>query len=215
MNKSLWLGMFIVVFVGSVTIATIMTVNAQDDATVTMQINPGWNLIGTGTDRDQSLFSEAKYIFVYIPVLNKYFPLKPESESEKIKAQNELSAKGLNIESIDQRIRGSYWYYFPTKKTLTVNVYSKKDIRLFSGWNFRYIEPWMAGNKISDISGTCSVKKMYGFDSERQTWKNISLQSNDTLKASEIGAGFLLSVDNECSLGLKTPEMPALPALPN
>ncbi|TSC51924.1 MAG: hypothetical protein LiPW41_691 [Parcubacteria group bacterium LiPW_41] len=183
-----------------------------------LKVSKGWNLL-TSFDTFE-LERDAKYIFHYFPLLNKYVPGKPDlSEGEKKKLLDEYQSKGVSLADLQNsylQITTSRWYYFTENKEYNINISSESpnQWKLFQGWNFKSVTESMVGKSMYDFKGDCNITKYYGFDATNQKW--IPIEGLDRkFKKDEQGVGFLLKVEKNCKLGEFVEVSPEVPALPN
>ncbi|MEK7630219.1 MAG: hypothetical protein AAB432_02440 [Patescibacteria group bacterium] len=205
-----------------------MSVFAQStSSTITKHVYKGWNLLGNGEDFPRPLMEKAQYIFSYVPILNKYYRIKPEltkEEKEKITSElkQALSGSGIDFNYFDRYVRGSYWFYYPEEGDViyTVPKMQKELFAMLTGWNFKFITSDMIGQNFNDITGNCNVKKAYAYDALKATegqnpWQNLIGFYFDKEKGSNVmGHGMIVNVEKNCQFSLKD-QVPALPQLPN
>lgn len=187
-----------------------------------VRVYKGWNLLGNGSDYPRDLINKAEYVYAYIPLVNKYFPLKPElKEDEKNRFIEEIKIfwKGNVEEFYKKYMIGAYWYYFPEDTTVSMDV-SDGDQYLIGGWNFKYVPPFMAGKKFDDITGDCVIQRAFGYDAIKardgnSPWQNLIGFYLPNEKASgTLGQGMVIKVEKACKLGVKN-MAPSIPRLPD
>jgi hypothetical protein len=159
---------------------------------VRIPLKNGWNLItlpGKGALEGGSCSGEP-YAFVYIKEYEKYYSLK---EAKELLGEDGLQ-KYLRLHS--------FWIYSFEDCTLAFRLdeaTSFNEVSLDTGWNFAPITGDMVGRKISDFSGDCEFKKIYGWDAEGQGWEVWG--EGTALSNSDIYKGFIANAEDSCDFG--------------
>lgn len=159
---------------------------------IRISLKNGWNLItlpGKGTLEGGSCSGEP-YAFVYIKEYEKYYSLR--------EARGLLGEEGL----LEYLRLHSFWVYSFEDCALSFNLEestSFNEVSLGSNWNFVPITSDMLGRKISEFSGDCELKKLYGWGADGQNWEKWD--EDTTLSDSDIYKGFVARVESSCDLG--------------
>ena len=181
--------------------------------------------------------------YIYLPALKKYFTEEELEELEKEYRTNPDLKNNADLrdcfseENEFALQKSSKWIY------VKPGVGNKKIIRKFGevqyrnqflnngafrlnkGWNFLFVDAFMVYDddwnenplSLEDMKGNCTFQSAYLWDAQNQQWKAIAnLGDKNILKnGGGVGAGFIVKIANDCSLGYNGGETATPPVLPN
>jgi len=162
--------------------------------TFTYKISKGWNLYSMPgeieAERNNCNSSEWS-LFEYVKETNSFRKVK-----------NPVPGK-------------AYWLYNPGKsceaKVFIRDVITLNELgNVTRAWNFVAVVPEMIGKNINDL-GSCNLRAAYRFNAKNQQWEGIM---RTTIDRSDIGKGFAIYSNNNCTLGELSFGRPSIPALP-
>ncbi|MDO8647009.1 MAG: hypothetical protein Q7R70_01160 [Candidatus Diapherotrites archaeon] len=193
-----------------------------------LKIYSGWNIIPGGTSagqiNDSKVFGNAKYVWVYSPLDNKYYggSLTVNGSVNGTSLPSNLYSNDSYL--IPNEVGTGTWMYFSSPITLTINTdYSNSssflEKKLFKGWNFLSITQAMvnSGLNLNDFFKNCTLQGVYAWYPETQSWGNNAVTngavSADKLTQTMVGMTFVARVTSDCQLS-GTPIVPNAPQLP-
>lgn len=200
----------------------------------------GWNMVPLGISEGGSQCnSDGKNIsavYLYSPLENKYvgFPVT-QSGSPPKEYQDKMDAMRRLYEPMKQNYLTptdtgtSAWVYYPgdtcNTTVRTSNSYSELSTKkLFRGWNFLTVLPWMRDVSLGTMFGNCEVQTIASWSPPSQRWdavlkgeqlKTVLGVSSPFIDSdSDIGKTFVVKTANECALSATSP-LPPAPTLPD
>ncbi len=165
----------------------------SDTRSVSISLEPGWNLITLGgrgrLDSGTCLGSE-RYGFVYLNSENQYLTIKESSERYGERWLEDYLAKR------------SFWTYSYERCSLSLELTESTDfngLQIDTGWNFLPITGDMRGKSLADIQGDCNFERAHYWNSRKQGWEPLTPSS--IFEAGQSYKGFVAKAARSCSLG--------------
>ena len=172
---------------------------------LSVPLNKGWNVISTFSTSAQILPSSEitadniKAIYYYAPKQKQYVDWLSVMQG-KSEVPTWWDSQDGNIAN-----GGAMWVYSNKEGTLKYGADSYKQRRiLVNGWNFIAVTPEMGKTDgtmhtfpVTFEQSGCSVKKVYAFDSAKQTWGIVPdfATGTNALGDEEMGRGILMKID--------------------
>lgn len=206
---------------------------AAEPATQGLQVYSGWNLIpngfSIGASNDSLVFGNAKYVWSYSNLENKYYG-GSISENGTVNYEvlpNNSLYSNYTADYLTPGVTGtSSWVYFARPVTINISTSSSSsptliEKKLFKGWNFLSITQAMIDSKQSSvvILQNCNVERAYAWYADTQSWGNNAAQNGSVmidLRQDFLGKTVVVKVAADCQLSNvpNAPNPPSPPGLP-
>ncbi|GEM_PF-6797703 len=201
-------------------------------ADASFRFNPGWNLApvnlfqSVGCADSENAKANISAIYLYSPLDKSYVGAGIGGEGTQVEALGRKYTPYALSHLTPTETGTSFWVYWKGNPcTTSINTGSSyqelSTKKLFAGWNFMSIVPWMEGKNLNDMLGSCNVQRLATWSSESQSWSTSAgitpekLQAaNTTFSNADIGKTLLVKTAAECSLSA-TGQIPPAPALPD
>ena len=170
-----------------------------------IKLYKGWNLVslpGKLVQFEVNGQTQKLLGFVYLKDEQKYVTIQ---EAQRI----------LGSEFKEYLATNAFWVYSYSDYNLMVSIdkeVSFENIKLNSGWNLVPITDDMVGGYLGDIMGDCDFEKLYMWDSQGQSWKQIA--EDYSFKSYEVKRGIIIKANDYCTMNgativkISPPDMP-------
>ncbi len=185
-----------------------------------IKITKGWNLLintdfnpypynPENTTKEGDISKDDILVrYNWLNPLNKYIRGDKDISKKDQKKMAELKNQ-LGVDAEFYTSNNASFVYFKKSGTFTASKYKGVNnsyisaspyhrVKLFKGWNLKYIDQWMVSNEgrsIDDFKGNCTVEKLYLYDGENGDWQSY-LQSKFTDEM--VFRGFAIKVSDNC-----------------
>lgn len=190
---------------------------------ITILIEKGWNLIPTSSWEINNQNSpikypqDFKYDYIY-DVLDKKYVLGLKDGKTLDSIGPLVNTNNNDPDIVRYYLQSSIWVYSEKEGYLILdwgNVYESlkkvSNIKLNEGWNFLFVIPEMKGMSFNDFKGDCDIIKYCGYQFQKWQCVEWSSLTQEILESgtmadtdSDIGAGFIIKVSDDCTLGSST-----------
>ncbi len=207
-------------------------------ADVSFTLYRGWNLVPMGILGSECTADNKNVsaVYFYSPLENNYLGVpvtqsgSPQKEyQDKVDAVRRLYEPKKNEYLTPFETGTSAWAYYTGNNSCnttirTSNPYTELSTRkLFRGWNFLTVLPWMVDKKLTDITYGCDIQRFATWDAAGQKWNSVRMSLSEwarqygpdnPVNESSIGQTILLKTAGECALSATGP-LPPAPPLPD
>jgi len=199
-----------------IALCSIVPVCAED----TITLYEGWNLVSPLTVVNHEEYTK----YILLPFENDYYEYNSDTKDDLLSKIAPYYMGGDDYFYMSS----AFWVYSDEKKNIAfdipLSVYdesfaaqSENLFKLFKGWNFISVNPYIVGKTINEYNGDCGITRIYKFNAESQEWEDL-IDVEGFVEEKDLGIGLSIKVLDTCTFNLMEEDsetQPPIPALPN